>query len=223
VFWCLSLFLFCIKLAEKNKILPVGYQSSGPLNLCFVIPLLSEWDPLCVLSCSFLSWALSGQGPLQSGQMTHEQEPEQRLKVRNAPEVCANMIRSNIERDVRSKLTLQKFFVQYCVIEVIKCLKVSLHVFCLMSKSVLEIVIIVLCFILYVYDMINLSETKKSNSYNNSLINWVWLKTLFLKLTLTSAINPPKMSPKKIEWGTSQSTPKSFKKITYQCTCGHLS
>jgi hypothetical protein len=50
----------------------------------------------------------------------------------------------------------------------------------------------------YVYDMINLLETKKSNSYDNSLIkNWVWLKTLFLKLTLTSAINPPKMSPKK--------------------------
>jgi hypothetical protein len=32
------------------------------------------------------------------------------------------------------------------------------------------------------------------------------------KIDLTSAINPPKMSPKKAEWDTSQSTPKSFKK-----------
>jgi hypothetical protein len=34
-------------------------------------------------------------------------------------------------------------------------------------------------------------------------------KTLFLKLTLTSAINPPKMSPKKPEWDTSQSATKN--------------
>jgi hypothetical protein len=35
------LFLFCIKLAEKNKILPVGHQPSSPLNMCFVFPFLS--------------------------------------------------------------------------------------------------------------------------------------------------------------------------------------
>jgi hypothetical protein len=67
--WCLSLFLFFIKLAEKNKILPVGHQPDGPLNMCFVIPFLSEWVLLYVLSCSFLSWALSGQGPLWSQQI----------------------------------------------------------------------------------------------------------------------------------------------------------
>jgi hypothetical protein len=54
---------------------------------------------------------------------------------------------------------------------------------------------------------------QKSNSYDNSLIkNWDWLKTLFLKLTFTSAINPPKMSPKRTEWDTSQSAPESLKK-----------
>jgi hypothetical protein len=37
----------------------------------------------------------------------------------------------------------------------------------------------------------------------------------------SSAIILPKISPKRIEWDTYQSTPK-FKKITYQCTCGHL-
>jgi hypothetical protein len=65
-FWCLSLFLFCIKLTEENKILPVGHQSSGPLDMCFVIPFLSKFVLSYVLSCSFLSWPLSGQGPLRS-------------------------------------------------------------------------------------------------------------------------------------------------------------
>jgi hypothetical protein len=50
IFLCLSVFLFCIKLPEKNKILPVEPQSFGPPNICFVILFLSEWVFLCVSS-----------------------------------------------------------------------------------------------------------------------------------------------------------------------------
>jgi hypothetical protein len=49
-FWYLGLFLFCVKLSEKNKIFPVGHQPSGPLDMCLVIPILSKWVLLCVLS-----------------------------------------------------------------------------------------------------------------------------------------------------------------------------
>jgi hypothetical protein len=37
-FLLLLFFIF----AEKNKILPVGHQLAGPLDMCFVIPFLSE-------------------------------------------------------------------------------------------------------------------------------------------------------------------------------------
>jgi hypothetical protein len=149
VFWCLSLFLFCVKLAEKNKILPVGHQPAGPLDMCFVIPFLSESFVCPVLFIPFLSPFGSRTSAIPAGGAP-KQGPEQRLKVRKALEVHANMIRSNTEwemgQQVRSRLALQKFYVQCCVIDVIKCLKVSLNVFCLMSKSALEIVVIVLCF-----------------------------------------------------------------------------
>jgi hypothetical protein len=72
-FWCLSLFLFYIKLAEKKKIRPVGHQPSGPLNYVSLSvhsypepfsglgPLWSR-HPLCSFTpCAFV-WSLPGSG-----------------------------------------------------------------------------------------------------------------------------------------------------------------
>jgi hypothetical protein len=118
-FWCLSLFAFCIRLTEKNKILLVGHQPSGPLNLCLI--------------CSFLPWTLPGQGPLQSWQVALQQGPEeQRFKVMKflVPRIYvlvsvwgygATLREKWANKKIRSGFSLQKFCVQ-----------------CRMSKSQLE-------------------------------------------------------------------------------------
>jgi hypothetical protein len=49
-------------------------------------------------------------------------------------------------KKVRSEFSLHKFYVLCCVVKDVKCLKVSLNIFCLMSKYALEINIIALCF-----------------------------------------------------------------------------
>jgi hypothetical protein len=142
-FWCLSLFLLCIKLAEKNKKFTSWSSVFWPSRYvsCLFIPLLSIFGSRTSV--------IPASG-------TPNRDPDRGLGKEGSGGMHAYVLVSVWGYGATSREMGQQGSKERALFTEILCsvlrdrwckLSKSLNVFCLMSKSALKINIIVLCFI----------------------------------------------------------------------------